>query len=68
MERPGSVSLMLFTCGACGTKHWIPRALAVTCPVEACGAQPGQLCRDLRSKDRTKTRVQPHPEREALLP
>jgi hypothetical protein len=62
------MTLMQFTCGACGTKHWIPRALAVTCPVADCAAVPGQRCRDLRSKDPTARRVQPHPEREALLP
>ena len=60
--------LMQFTCGACGTRHWIPRALAVICPVEACAAEVGHPCRDLRAKDPAASRVQPHPEREALLP
>jgi hypothetical protein len=60
--------LMEFTCGACGTKHWIPRALAVDCPAQACGAKVGHPCRDLRSADPKKTRVQPHDERKALLP
>jgi predicted RNA-binding Zn-ribbon protein involved in translation (DUF1610 family) len=58
--------LMDFTCGACGTKHHIPRALAVTCPV--CGAAPGSRCRDLRSTTGAKHRLTPHSEREALVP
>jgi hypothetical protein len=61
--------LMEFTCGACGTKHWIPRALAVDCPVEGCQAPVGQRCRDLRaSSSLAKYRLTPHPEREALVP
>ena len=60
------MTLWKFTCGACGTEHWIPRALAVDCPV--CPARIGEKCRDLRSKDPAKTRTTPHPEREALLP
>jgi uncharacterized OB-fold protein len=57
--------LMEFRCGACGTVHHIPRALALDCP--ACQAAPGQRCRDLRSST-LKHRLTPHPEREALLP
>jgi hypothetical protein len=63
------VSLFPFRCSACGTVHYINRALAVECPVEACKAKVGQPCRDLRTKEEAgKTRLQPHPEREALLP
>lgn len=58
--------LMEFRCGACGTVHHIPRALAVDCPT--CHALVGQRCRDLRAADPKKTRLTPHPEREALLP
>ena len=54
-----------YRCSACGTEHYIPRALAVACPV--CDAQIGRPCRDLRIK-KTSPRVTPHPEREALLP
>lgn len=61
------MTLIPFTCGACGTKHWIPRALAVACPVEACAAKIGEPCRDLRSAT-GQPRVQPHDERKALLP
>jgi len=59
--------LMKFRCSACGTEHHIPRALAVDCPVVGCQAPVGQKCLDLRSSD-GKTRLTPHPEREALLP
>jgi uncharacterized OB-fold protein len=58
--------LMEFRCGACGTVHHIPRALAVTCPL--CQAEPGDKCLDLRSTTDVKYRLTPHPEREALLP
>lgn len=61
------MTLMPFTCRACGTKHHIPRALAVVCPVEECRAAIGDRCLDLRSST-GKTRLTPHPEREALLP
>lgn len=58
--------LMEFRCGACGTVHHIPRALALDCP--RCQATPGQRCLDLRSSSPTpKYRLTPHPEREALL-
>lgn len=58
--------LMQYRCGACGTVHHIPRALAVDCPT--CHAVPGERCRDLRAADPKKHRLTPHPEREALIP
>jgi len=57
-----------FRCGACGTVHHLPRALAVDCPAEGCKAPAGQRCRDLRAADPKATRLTPHPEREALIP
>jgi hypothetical protein len=57
-----------FKCGACGTVHYVPRALVLDCPVAGCKAEPGAHCRDLRSNDPDARRVTPHPEREALLP
>lgn len=53
-----------FTCQACGTRHHIVRALALTCP--ACEAIPGEMCFDLRSSNRNY-RVTVHPERDALI-
>lgn len=55
-----------FQCTACGTTHYIPCALAFTCP--KCSAEVGERCRDTRSADPTKHRLTVHPEREALLP
>lgn len=55
-----------FRCSACGTTHHVPRALAVACPT--CLAKIGSACRDTRSADPKKTRLTPHPQREALLP
>lgn len=54
-----------FRCSACGTVHYLPRALAVVCP--KCSAEVGERCRDTRSSDPNKHRLTLHPEREALL-
>jgi len=57
---------MPYRCSACGATHFVPRALAVTCPV--CYAHPGERCHDLRAKDPNKPRITEHAERLDRLP
>lgn len=55
-----------YQCSACKAWHYLPRALAVTCPI--CYVEPGEKCRDLRAVDPKKTRIAEHAERLDRLP